>query len=476
MTLYEHKKDKIKETIEKIGIEKYWFKEKQRSEFQIKGKLTKEKVIELSRLKKEPRWMLEKRLQGFEWFKKLDLPDWGPDLSKLDLDNVIWYSSPIENKPRTWDEIPEDIKNTFKKLGITEEEAKVLAGVGLQYDSEVIYKKVRDILERRGVIFLSMDEAVKKYPEIIRKYFGTVVPPADHKFAALNTAVWSGGTFIYVPKNVKVPIPLHTYFRINLEGIGQFERTLIIADKNSEVTYVEGCSAPMYSKSSLHAAVVELVALENSSINYVTIQNWSKNVYNLVTKRAIVHENARVRWVSASFGSKTIMLYPAVILKGENSKGEIVSLSVVSNNQEFDSGGRAIHVGKNTRSSIVSKTISFGNGKATFRGDVRIFKGAENAYATVKCDSLLEGNGKAETIPKIFSEEEKSYFNHEAKIERIEEEKMFYLMSKGLNKKQCKSLVYLGFFEDVMKKIPFEYALEIKRLLDLELEEFGGIG
>ena len=466
----------MKKGFDDIKTEKYWFKGKPRSVLQIKGPLTKEKVIKISELKNEPEWMLKKRLQGYEWFLKLGLPDWGPDLSNLDINDAILYSSPLAKKPKTWDEIPEDIKETFRKIGISEEEAKMLAGVGLQYDSEVIYKQVRKMLEKMGVIFLSMDEAVQQYPEIVKKYFGTIVPPADNKFAALNTAVWSGGTFIYVPENVKVPMPLHTYYRINLEGISQFERTLIIADENAEVTFVEGCSAPIYSKASLHAAVVEVIAKKNSTVKYVTIQNWSKNVYNLVTKRATAYENARVSWISAAFGSKTIMLYPAVILKGNNSKAEIISVALVANNQHFDTGGRAIHVGKDTKSSMVSKTISIGNGKATFRGDVRILRGAKNSIANIKCESLIEGNGEASSIPKIMVQEDSSYFNHEAKIERFDEEKMFYLMSRGLDKNKCKSLVYLGFFEDVVSKIPLEYALEIKRLIDVDIEELGGNG
>ena len=459
-------------------LEDQWFRVEYKPEVIIKGPLTKEKIIELSKIKEEPSWMTNIRLKAYEWFKKLPLPDWGPDLSKIDFDNIIYYALPFRKKPKSWNDLPEYIKETFKKLGISEQEIKMLAGFGLQFDSLVVYKKVKKYLKKKGVIYTSMDEAVIEYSDIVKEYFGKVVPYTDNKFAALNTAVWSGGSFIYVPEDVEVPFPLHTYFRINLENIGQFERTLIIAERNAKVTYIEGCSAPIYSKASLHASVVEIIAKENSKVNYISLQNWSKNVYNLATKRAILYDNAHVLWISAEFGSKVTMLYPGLILKGNNSKGEIYNISFATDGQIIDTGGRAIHVGKNSKSIIVSKSISIGKKNtaiSVYRGDIKILKGAENSKAISQCDSLIEGKGIAESLPKIENYEKNSYFNHEGKVERLDEEKIFYLMTKGLDKNSVRSLVYLGFFEDVLKKIPFKYAIEIKRLIDLELKEYGGI-
>ncbi|HIP90305.1 MAG TPA: Fe-S cluster assembly protein SufB [Candidatus Nanopusillus sp.] len=461
----------------KNSLRNHWFKVTYEPQIVIKGPLTKEKILELSEMKEEPSWMTEMRLKAYEWFKKLPLPDWGPDLSEIDFDDMIYYASPeLRKKPENREDIPEYIKRIFKKLGISEEETKMLAGFGLQFDSSVVYKKVKKYLEQLGVIFTSMDEAVIEYSDIVKRYFGKIVPYLDNKFAALNTAVWSGGTFIYVPEGVKVPFPLHTYFRMNLEGIGQFERTLIIVEKNAEITYIEGCSAPLYSKASLHASVVEVIAKENSKVRYITLQNWSKNVYNLAIKRAILYNNTHGLWISAEFGSKVTMVYPGLILKGNYSKGEIYNISFATDGQTLDTGGKAIHVGKNSRSIIVSRSISIGKEKkatSIYRGDIKILKGSENSKSISQCDSLVEGKGTAEALPRIENYEKSSYFNHEAKIERLDEDKMFYLMARGISKDSVRNLVYIGFFEDVLKKIPFKYAMEVRKLINLELDKYG---
>jgi len=457
--------------------EKEWFESKYKPEIYITGPLTEEKIRKISEIKREPDWMLENRLKAFRIFEKLPMPNFGPRLD-INFDEIAYYASPVfYPKPSKWEELPEFIRETYRKLGLTKEYVEqYLGGAVLQFDSAPVAKKIKEKLESLGVIFMSMDEAVQEYPEIVKKYFGKVISPAEHKFAALNTAVWSGGAFIYVPEGVKLDFPLHAYFRINLESIGQFERTLIIAEENSEVTYVEGCSAPIYSASSLHAAVVEVVAKKNAKVRYYTIQNWSKNVYNLVTKRAILEDNAKVQWVSIELGSKVTMLYPSLILSN-NCVGELYNLSIAYEGQHIDSGGKIIFRGSNSKGTIVSKSIAIGkSARATSRFDVIISEGAKNSVLISKCDSLSIKNGRVETIPRIICNEKDVYFNHEGKSEIIDEERLLFLKSKGLKEDIAKRLIYQGFFEDITDKLPDFFKLEVKKLIDIELEEYGGFG
>jgi len=447
---------------------KYWFKAKQRSAFKITGPLTAKKVMQISKFKGDPEWMTTFRLRGFEFFNKIDVPKFGPDLSGINFEDIIYYSKPGE-RAKEWDEVPKDIKNTFEKLGIKDSEMKMLSGVELQYDSEVIFEKAKLGLKKLGVIYMSMDEAVKKHPDLVKKYFGKIIPSTDNKFAALNTAVWSGGTFIYVPKGVKVPFPLHTYFRINLEGFGQFERTLIIVDEGAEVTYVEGCTAPLYSKSALHSAVVELVALPGSHLKYITLQNWSNNVYNLVTKRGFAYKGAFVQWVDGNFGSKVTMKYPSVYLLEPGARGEVISVAISSDGQNIDSGARMIHKAPHTSSSMVSKTISLGDGVSTFRGTLRIYKNAKYSKATTECDSILSDQSKANAIPKIEVMDETASLNHEARMGNIDRDKLLYLMSRGMDEKTAMSMLIFGFVKDFAKELPMEYALELQRLIDFDM-------
>ena len=465
----------IFEDIKKVK-EKEWFESKYSPEVYITGPLTEEKIRKISEIKNEPEWMLKIRLDALKAFNSLPMPDFGPKL-EINFDEISYYASPVSYpKPRKWEELPEFIKEAYRKLGLSKEEAEMLLGVEFQFDSVPIFRKAKEKLEKLGVIFMSMDEAVQEYPELVKKYFGKVVSPYENKFAALNTAVWSGGVFIYVPKGVKLDFPLHAYFRINLDKIGQFERTLIIAEEDSEVSYVEGCSAPIYSASSLHAAVVEVIAKKNSKVNYYTLQNWSKNVYNLVTKRAILEDNSRVQWVSIELGSKATMLYPSLIL-ANNCVGEIYNLSIAHENQHIDSGGKIIFKGSNSRGIIVSKSIAIGETSiATSRFDIKILKGAKNSTLISKCDSLSINNGKVETIPRIICDEKDVYFNHEGKSEIVDEERLFFLKLKGLKEDVAKKLLYLGFFEDVTEKLPDFFKLEVQKLINVELEEYGGFG
>ncbi|MBR9680763.1 MAG: Fe-S cluster assembly protein SufB [Candidatus Altiarchaeota archaeon] len=447
---------------------KYWFKAKQRSEFQVTGPLTDKKVEQIAAFKKDPKWMIKLRLKGFNFFKKMTMPKFGPDLSGIDFNDIIYYSKPSD-KATEWDDVPKDIKNTFEKLGVSETEMKMLSGVELQYDSEVIFEKAKKGLDKLGVIYMSMDEAVKKHPNLVKKYFGKLIPPTDNKFAALNTAVWSGGTFIYVPKGVKVPFPLHTYFRINLEGFGQFERTLIIVDEGAEVTYVEGCTAPLYSKSTLHSAIVELVALPGSKLKYITLQNWSNNVYNLVTKRAFAYQNSFVQWIDGNFGSKVTMKYPAIYLLEPRARGEVISIAIASDGQNIDSGARMIHKAPETSSNMISKTISLGDGVSTFRGTVRIYPEAKFSKVTTECDSLLSGTSSANAIPKIEIMDDTASLNHEARMGNIDQEKLMYLMSRGFDEKTAMSMLVFGFVRDFVKELPMEYALELQRLIEFDM-------
>ena len=442
----------------------------------IRGPLNEEKIKKISEILNEPDWMTNIRLIGLNYFNKLDLPNFGPEINNIDFDNMIYYRSIIkENKPKRWEDLPEEIRNRIEKLGLKKEfEREFLSGLLYQHDSSSIYKEIKKYLDQEGVIFMPLSQAVIEYPEIVKEYFGKIVSFGDNKFAALNTAVWSGGVFIYVPENVKIDFPLQAYFWIGTENLGQFERTLIIADKNSRVTYIEGCTAPIYNISSLHAAVVEAFAKENSEVTYATVQNWSRNVYNLVTKRARAYKNAKIKWISAEFGSKVTMLYPGLILE-ENSVGEIYTISIANENQIIDTGGRILINGKNSNGYIVTKSISI-NGKAVGRIDIKIFSNSENSKVISKCDSLIEENGIVESIPRIEIYNKNNYYNHEAKTEKIDDQKVFYLQSLGIDKKKAKKLIYTGFADDILKNFPPSYQIRIKKLLEIELEEIGGFG
>ncbi|MBX5490986.1 MAG: Fe-S cluster assembly protein SufB [Chloroflexi bacterium] len=443
--------------------------------FKSKRGLSREVVEEISRLKGEPEWMLQHRLKALAIFQRKPMPTWGADLSEIDFDSIYYYIKPADRQGKTWDEVPQYIKDTFDKLGIPEAERKFLAGVSAQYESEVVYHSIREDLARQGVIFLDMDSGLREYPEIVKEYFGTVIPAADNKFAALNTAVWSGGSFIYVPKGVHVEIPLQAYFRINAENMGQFERTLIIADEGSSVHYIEGCTAPIYSSDSLHSAVVELIAHKNAKIRYTTIQNWSKNVYNLVTKRAVAYEGATVEWIDGNLGSKVTMKYPGVWLMGERAHAEILSVAFASDGMHQDAGAKVVHAAPNTTSNIVSKSVSKGTGRTTYRGLVKVYPGAVNVRSNVRCDALLiDEESRSDTYPYMEIEEEQVAIGHEASVSKLGEEQLFYLMSRGLTEQQAALMIVNGFIEPFTKELPLEYAVELNRLIQLEMS--GSVG
>jgi Fe-S cluster assembly protein SufB len=458
-----------------IGEYQYGFRDEEDYVFKSERGLNRKIVEDISAMKSEPDWMRDFRLKALDHFEKRPMPNWGADLSGIDFSNIFYYIRPAEKQGRTWDEVPEYIKNTFDKLGIPEAERKFLAGVGAQYESEVIYHSLREDLEKQGVIFLDMDSGVREHPELVKKYFGTIIPYNDNKFAALNSAVWSGGSFIYVPPGVRVEVPLQAYFRINAENMGQFERTLIIVDKDAYVHYVEGCTAPTYSTASLHSAVVEIVVLEGGRCRYTTIQNWSKNVYNLVTKRAAAYKNATMEWVDGNLGSKVTMKYPAVWLMEEGARGEILSVAFASDDQHQDAGGKVVHVAPNTSSQIISKSISKGTGRSSYRGLVKVYKGAQNVKSNVVCDALLlDETSKTDTYPYIEVEEERASIGHEATVSKVAEEQIFYLMSRGLTEDEAMSMIVNGFIEPIAKELPLEYAVELNRLIQLEME--GSVG
>jgi Fe-S cluster assembly protein SufB len=442
---------------------------------ETKRGLTRETVEEISRFKDEPQWMLDFRLRAYEHFLARPMPEWGGDLSKIVFENIMYYRKPSEREEKSWDDVPEQIKATFERLGIPEAERKFLAGVGAQYDSEVVYHSVREELSKIGVVFMGTDQALKEYPDIFRQHFGTVVPPEDNKFAALNSAVWSGGSFVYVPKGVEVPLPLQAYFRINGENTGQFERTLIVVDEGAKVHYIEGCTAPIYATDSLHAAVVEVVALPGSKVRYTTIQNWSNDVYNLVTKRAHAHERATVEWVDANTGSKLTMKYPAIYLRGEGARAEVISVAVAGKDQHQDTGAKAIHLAPNTTSRIVSKSVSKDGGRATYRGQLRVAPGATGVVASVRCDALmLDDLSRSDTYPYIDIQEDDTTMTHEATVGKISADQVFYLMSRGLTENEAQNLIIQGFLEVFTKELPMEYAIEFNRLVKLEME--GSLG
>jgi Fe-S cluster assembly protein SufB len=442
---------------------------------ETKRGLTRETVEEISRFKDEPAWMLEFRLRAYDHFLARPMPEWGGDLSKIIFENIMYYRKPSEREEKSWDDVPEQIKATFERLGIPEAERKFLAGVGAQYDSEVVYHSVREELSKIGVVFMGTDQALKEYPDIFREHFGTVVPPEDNKFAALNSAVWSGGSFVYVPKGVEVPLPLQAYFRINGENTGQFERTLIVVDEGAKVHYIEGCTAPIYATDSLHAAVVEVVALPGSKVRYTTIQNWSNDVYNLVTKRAHAHAFSTVEWVDANTGSKLTMKYPAIYLRGEGARAEVISVAVAGKGQHQDTGAKAIHLAPNTTSRIVSKSVSKDGGRATYRGQLRVAPGATGVVASVRCDALmLDDQSRSDTYPYIDIQEDDTTMTHEATVGKVSTEQVFYLMSRGLTENEATNMIVQGFLEVFTKELPMEYAIEFNRLVKLEME--GSLG
>lgn len=452
----------------------YGFHVPERYVYKAEKGLSENVVRMISRIKKEPSWMTDFRLKALEIFWKKKMPEWGADLSGIDFQNIYYYLKPTEGKSRSWEDVPEEIKFTFEKLGIPEAERKFLAGAGAQFDSESVYHKIQEKLENLGVIFLDMDSGLREHPDIVKKYFGTIVPAGDNKFAALNSATWSGGSFVYVPAGVKVELPLQAYFRINAQSMGQFERTLIIADKDSSVHYIEGCSAPIYSTDSLHAAVVEVIALENAKVRYTTIQNWSKNVYNLVTKRAFAHKNARVEWLDGNIGSVTTMKYPSVYLAGEGANAEIFSIAFAGKGQNQDTGAKAIHMAPHTSSKITARSISKDGGRTMFRGLVKVYKSAAGSKSHMSCSALiLDKDSVSDTIPALEIDENDVMVGHEATVGKIGEDQLFYLMSRGLSEEEAATLIVNGFFEPFVKEIPFEYAVELNRLLQLEMKGIG---
>ncbi len=415
------------------------------------------------------------RLNALTIFEKKPMPSWGADLSGLNPDDIYYYLKPMEGQKTSWDEVPEKIKRTFDKIGIPQAEQKFLAGVGAQYESEVVYKQLKKKWQDLGVIFCDMTTALNEHPELIKKYFATVIPPHDNKFAALNSAVWSGGSFVYIPKGVHVDMPLQAYFRINTQSMGQFERTLIIAEPGSSVHYVEGCSAPIYRKSSLHSAVVELIALEGAHIRYTTIQNWSTNVYNLVTKRAVAYRNAHIEWIDGNFGSKVTMKYPAIILKEPGAKGQIISIAVAGKGQHQDAGSKIIHLAPNTSSNVVSKSICKDGGRTSYRGLLKVIKGAKRASSKVQCDALIfDKQSQTDTYPTVEVREDDGDIGHEASVSKISDEQLFYLCSRGLSEQAARALIVNGFIDAFVKELPMEYAVEINRLIAMEME--GSIG
>jgi Fe-S cluster assembly protein SufB len=451
------------------------WKDADHSVFEPKRGLSPAVVEEISALKSEPDWMRKFRLKALKHFERRPMPWWGADLSDIDFDNIYYFIRSTEKQAKNWDELPEDIKGTWDKLGIPEAEKKYLGGVSAQYESEVVYHKIKKELDDIGVLFTDMDSALRDYPDLVKEYFGTLIPPNDNKFAALNSAVWSGGSFIYVPPGVHVDIPLQAYFRINAENMGQFERTLIIADEGSYVHYVEGCSAPIYTTDSLHSAVVEIIAKKNSRVRYTTIQNWSTNVYNLVTKRAAAYEDAVMEWIDGNIGSKVTMKYPSIYLLGKGARGEVLSVAYAGKGMHTDAGGKAIHAAPHTTSVLTSKSVSKDGGRTGYRGLVRIEPGADHAKSNVRCDALiLDEASRSDTYPYVEVEEETAQLGHEASVSRIGEDQLFYLMSRGLSEAEASAMIVNGFIEPITRELPMEYAVELNRLIELQME--GAIG
>ncbi len=459
-----------------MDYSKYDFKDSTELYVHLSKKgLSKETVISISKMKNEPQWMLDFRLRSYDIFMQKPMPTWGGDLTTIDFQNIYYYAKASDKVEKNWDDVPDNVKKTFDKLGIPEAEKKFLAGVGAQYESEVVYHSLREDLAKQGVLFLDTDAALHEHPELFKKYFGKIIPPEDNKFAALNSAVWSGGSFIYVPPGVHIDMPLQAYFRINAENIGQFERTLIIVDEGAEVHYIEGCTAPVYSSESLHSAVVELVALKDAKLRYTTIQNWSADVYNLVTKRAYAHEGATVEWIDGNIGSKLTMKYPGVYLMGERAYGETLSIAFAGKGQHQDTGAKMVHLAPNTTSKVTSKSVSRLDGRSTYRGMLHVAKGATGVKSTVRCDALLlDDTSKTDTYPYMEINQEDATITHEATVGKIGDEQIFYLMSRGFNEEDALSLIVNGFMEPFTKELPMEYAVELNRLIKLEMDDSVG--
>jgi Fe-S cluster assembly protein SufB len=455
--------------------EKYGFFDSEKYVFKAKRGLNEEIVKEISWMKNEPEWMTKLRLRSLGIFGKKPMPTWGADLGRIDFDNIFYYLKASDRQGKSWDEVPSDIKRTFDRLGVPEAERKFLAGVAAQYESEVVYHSLHQELEKKGVIFLDTDTGLREHPDIFREYFGSIIPPADNKFSALNTAVWSGGSFIYVPKGVKVDIPLQAYFRINAENMGQFERTLIVCDEDSFVHYIEGCTAPIYTTDSLHSAVVEIIVKRGARCRYTTIQNWSTNVYNLVTKRAAAYQDATMEWVDGNLGSQITMKYPSVFLMEPGAKGDVLSIAFAGKGQHQDAGGKMVHAAPNTTSTITSKSISKAGGRTSYRGLVKVHPGAHDVKSFVKCDALLlDGQSVSDTYPYIECDEPQVNIGHEATVSKVSDEQLFYLMSRGLPQAEAETMIVNGFIEPFTKELPLEYAVELNRLIQLEME--GSVG
>ncbi|PWI58345.1 Fe-S cluster assembly protein SufB [Sulfoacidibacillus thermotolerans] len=465
----------MSKTLPELSEYQYGFRDKDISIVKFEKGLSRKVVEEISMMKNEPGWMTDFRLRSLDIFHAKPMPTWGGDLSDLNFDEITYYVKPSERQGKTWDEVPEEIKNTFDRLGIPEAERKFLAGVSAQYESEVVYHSMQKELSDLGVIFTDTDTALREYPEIFKEYFGTIIPPEDNKFAALNSAVWSGGSFIYVPKGVRCEVPLQAYFRINSENMGQFERTLIIADEDSFVHYVEGCTAPIYSTNSLHSAVVEIIVKERGRARYTTIQNWAPNIYNLVTKRAVAYADATMEWIDGNIGSKLTMKYPAIYMVGPRAKGTVLSIAVAGKGQHQDAGAKVVHAAPDCTSTIVSKSISKHGGKATYRGLAYFAENADHSKSNIKCDTLiLDQASTSDTIPYNEIENNTVTLEHEATVSRVSEEQLFYLMSRGISEEEATRMIVMGFIEPFTKELPMEYAVEMNRLIKFEME--GSIG
>ena len=455
-------------------INKYDFHTENEAVFKVEKGINESIVRQISEMKDEPQWMLDFRLEALEIFESKPMPEWGGDID-IDFQDVYYYLKPTEGQGKTWDEVPEEIKDTFERLGIPQAEREYLAGVKAQFDSEVIYGSVSEDLDNQGVIFTDTDTALREHPELLREYFGTIIPSLDNKFAALNSAVWSGGSFIYIPPGVKIEFPLQAYFRINAQNMGQFERTLIIVDEGAEIHYVEGCTAPMYSSDSLHSAVVEVICKKNARCRYTTIQNWANNIYNLVTKRAVCMADATMEWVDGNLGSQLTMKYPAVYMMEPGAHGEILSIAFSGKGQHQDAGAKLVHVAPNTTGQIISKSISKNGGRSSYRGLVKVEKGAHNAKNNVVCDALiLDAESRSDTYPYIEVMEQDVSIGHEASVSRIGEEQLFYLTSRGLSEAEASAMIVNGFIEPLVKELPMEYAVEMNRLIQLQME--GSVG
>jgi Fe-S cluster assembly protein SufB len=464
------------EHLEALGAYQYGWHDTDIAGQSAKRGLNADVVRSISALKNEPEWMLNLRLKALALFDRKPLPTWGADLSGIDFDNIKYFVRSTEKQAQTWDDLPDDIKKTYDRLGIPEaEKMRLVAGVAAQYESEVVYHKINEELERQGVIFLDTDTGLREHPEIFEEYFASVIPVGDNKFASLNSAVWSGGSFVYVPKGVHVSIPLQAYFRINTENMGQFERTLIIADEDSYVHYVEGCTAPIYSSDSLHSAVVEIIVKKNARVRYTTIQNWSTNVYNLVTKRATCEEGATMEWIDGNIGSKVTMKYPAVYLLGEHSRGETLSIAFAGEGQHQDAGSKMVHAAPHTSSSIISKSVARSGGRSSYRGLVQVQDGAHHSASSVKCDALLVDTvSRSDTYPYVDVREDDVSMAHEATVSKVSEDQLFYLMSRGMGEDEAMAMIVRGFVEPIARELPMEYALELNRLIELQME--GAVG